>query len=435
MKKKLLLIALPALMVLSGCSAVSIKPAEKVNDADLMLEDTTAHEELFGDAKLAPNKLGDPEGDPAGDDPSWTKMPKIGVQFASYEKDEANYYAVRYVAAIAGLQSGAVTAEWTRGVSDEIGNELKPLSGGKMSTVEYNSLNNNLTPTAATSEGEGYYKYIIYTLYDIPAIQVSSYVVAYLTLSKSAQTPAVSKAVAARIGGGNAFSFAASKAEGYFIQGKINGTANQILNLDDTPEVASDHAEKQNAALKEDDEFGCFYYNPGSSFKFFGYDMVTEDSGGPCDYYLEQSGSTQYIKVRANSSYTLTMSDSDSFSISDPVNPTVTLYFHPGSNWRNDKSPKYSIWYNSSWHNFTADPDSGSDVYKLEEFEFTKYYSNLVFVRYPNTDDAPNMDWSNVYDKTADQDYPRDSRPNKRLANVYDEDWNNARVSWTVLGA
>ena len=62
MKKRLLLLALPALMALSGCAGVSASP--KANN--LMVEDTLAHEEIFGEAveagefglrKAAPFKL------------------------------------------------------------------------------------------------------------------------------------------------------------------------------------------------------------------------------------------------------------------------------------------------------------------------------------------------------------------------------------------
>ena len=58
MKKKLLLLTLPALMVLSGCAGVSASP--KANN--LMTEDTLAHEEIFGEVveagELGLKKLG-----------------------------------------------------------------------------------------------------------------------------------------------------------------------------------------------------------------------------------------------------------------------------------------------------------------------------------------------------------------------------------------
>ena len=155
------------------------------------------------------------------------------------------------------------------------------------------------------------------------------------------------------------------------------------------------------------------------------------------DYYLEQSGSTKYFKLRASATYTLTMTDADSLAISDPAHPTVTLYFHPGSNWR-ASTPKFALWYNSAFHPFVIH-DAGSNMYKLEDFPFNDFYSNLVFTRHNAGIDGHSWDWdNNLWGKTEDQTYPRDDRPNKRVANVYDEDWGGkdnspARVSWTVL--
>lgn len=449
MKKKLLLIALPAFMVLAGCSNHPIKPvAEKEDLSGMMREDTVAHEDIFGSVDLNVKRLGEPEETPAAGS-GFVNVPKIGVQFSGvYDGDlrngsgeiigQGDCYAVRFVAAAnvnqTALDNESITAVWTRGVSTNEGDAVKPLATGDSyrSTVAYESLKNGETLTNASSEGNDYTHYLVYTMYDIPVANADCYIAAYLTLSDGAHT-VKSKAVAARVGGNNAFSFAADKAAGYFIQGKINGVPNQMLNLDDDLTDLEDHAEKRDVALQEDDEFGCFYYNPGVSFKFFGYEMNIEDT--TCDYYLEKDSSNDYMKLRANCTYTLTMSSSDRFAISDPVNPTVTLYFHPGTNWRNG-SPKYSIWYNSSWHNFTSASDVGTDMYKLENYPFKTYYSELVFVRF-NPSDA-NPKWNpdgNVWDQSGDQTYPDVDRPNKKVANIYDEDYANARVSWTVLGA
>lgn len=315
MKKKLFLIALPALMVLSGCSKAPIKPVEKETLSNtVMFEDTVAHDDLFGDVNLNIKKLGAPEGDPVGDDPSWTKMPKIGVQFSGsykgYERDGegkptetlVDYYAVRFVAAIAGLESGAVTAEWTRGVSEKDGNEIKALSGGKISTVEYATLNNNSVPTNASSEGTGYNKYIVYTLYDIPASQVDSYVVAYLTLSKAGQVDVASKAVAARIGGENAFSFD-SAMTAHFLQGKINNVPNSLVKATEEP-GGNNYAAYYGIQLLTSDSFGSFYYSP-THFCYFGYEeYFTEES-----QYNESVLLGGYVSPKASGTYNLYLSN------------------------------------------------------------------------------------------------------------------------------
>lgn len=440
MRKSLLLIALPALLALSSCNA--IKGNAKQNNFDYFKEDTLAHEEFFGGSELAPRKLGNPEEDPTSEPGQFTLTPKIGVQFQNYTKDVdpdpenvvlETFYVVRYVAAVSLTSLDGVTAEWKRAVSDKAGDEIKTWNGGQFSTELYPTLNSGSTPVNATSESGGEYKnYLVYSMYGIPASHLTSYIAAYLTLSKAGQTDVKSKVVATQFSGNHYFSFADNKEAGYFIQGRINGT-NQIKDLDDDPTEATDHAEKRSVGLKENDEFGCFYYDPGTSFKFFGYDNNVGDS--VFDYYLEQSGSTQYFKLRANGTYDLFMSDADSFSVSDPVNPTVTLYFHPGTNWR-DGSPKYAVWYNSTWHKFVESATAGSGYYELEGYDFINYDKKIVFARYNPADENPS--WGpdpakNVWDQSSDQDYPKSGFPNRRVANIYDDDWNNARVSWTVL--
>ena len=427
MNKKLLLIAIPALMVMSSCTYM--QSATKV---ELFKEDTVAHEEVFG--TLQPRLLGDPNEDPASG-------PKVGVQFKKYEKvaDSGEwFYAVRYVAAVSYTSLDGVTAQWNRAVSRKDGVQINAWAGGegRQSKVLYPSLNNGEGAVNATDEtGGSFNNYLVYSLYDIPENHVSSFIAAYLTISEAGQPEVTTKVIAARAGGERCFSFEQNKAAGYFIQGKINGVANTILDLNDEPTEATDHAEERSVSLKEDDDFGCFYYNPGTSFRFFGYDMNIGDS--VCDYYLEQSGSTQYMKLRANATYNLYMSDTDLFSVSDPENPTVTLYFHPGANWRSS-TQKFAIWYDSAFHPFAVH-DAENNMYKLENFPFTQFYSNLVFTRHDASIDGYAWDWdNNLWGKTADQTYPRDGRPNKRVANVYDEDWGGktndpARVSWTVL--
>lgn len=233
MNKKLLLLALPALMVMSACTYM--QSATNFNDFNIIKEDTLAHEEIFGGVdKLQPMRLGDPGETPEAGS-GFAIAPKVGVQFFPYTKDEADLLAVRFVAAIGGLDGG-ITASWTRAVSSNSGSELKAETGGYNSTVEYASLNSGGSPKAATSEGTGYNKYVVYTMYDIPAAQSKSYIAAYLKLSKEGESDIYSKAVAARIDGKNTFSFEYNK-QGFFLAGKIDTNANRVANQDvDTKE-------------------------------------------------------------------------------------------------------------------------------------------------------------------------------------------------------
>ena len=259
MNKKLFLALLPTFLVLTSCGCLNQKsPVDKIK------EDNLAHEELFG--KLNP-KRADPE--PASE---WNLAPKVGVQHATYEIEEETYYAVRYVAAISGLADG-VTASWTRAVAGKDATIVKAQSDGHLSIVTYDTLNNNGTPMTATDEGSGYTKYIVYTIYDIPASQKDSFMMAYLTLSKEAEEPVVSKAIATRLAGTYSFSFDNST-RGYFLGGSIQD--NNIY-LPNAAEDEHNYAIFQNMDLDRDDHFGVFNYT-GTEFKYYGYSSFYTNS-------------------------------------------------------------------------------------------------------------------------------------------------------------
>ena len=281
MKKSLLLIALPALLVLSSCNGVNGKVNK--DNFEYFKEDTVAHEDFFGGSALAPKKLGNPEENPSSEPGQFTLTPKVGVQFVSYTESAQTLYAVRYVAAVDLTSLDGITAEWTRGVSEKDGNQIKSLSGGHNSTVLYASLNNGGTPKEATSETGGEYKnYLVYSMYGIPASQVDSYIVAYLTLSKSGETDVVSKAVAAKIDGGNAFSFA-SDTNDYFL---YDSSSQSIIPSDGSD--GSYCAKYDDVVLASDANLGSFYFG-ANGFKYFGYDDFCDD----CTDYLNESTSLE----------------------------------------------------------------------------------------------------------------------------------------------
>lgn len=282
MKKSLLLIALPALLALSSCGNVAGK-ANKDN-YNYFKEDTVAHEEFFGGSELAPKRLGEPGDNPVQPGGQFTLTPKVGVQFASYVESAQTLYAIRYVAATSLTSLTGVTASWTRGVSEKDGNQIKSLTGGHNSATLYESLNSNGSSVYATSESEGEFNnYLVYTMYGIPASQVDSYIVAYLTLSKAGQADVVSKAVAAKIDGTNCFSFA-SNTDGYFLQGTIGGTPRSVVLASDS-DITFVDAVYNDVAFESSDSFGSFYFD-SSNFKFFGYNTFFD---GASDYFDEAS--------------------------------------------------------------------------------------------------------------------------------------------------
>ena len=178
MNRKLLLIALPAILTLSGCS--NIKPIP-VNH---MTEDTLAHNEIFGSLdnnsfsrKLEPNKALN-EGE--------LYTPLISFQ---HKQNNDGTYSIRYIATI---ESKSMDIVWTRSVHDLNGST----SGGKAKGTKqvntiYESLSDDGVQVWATNVEEKddnehvkpFNYYAVYCLLNIPNSVSSYYIDAYVTVT------------------------------------------------------------------------------------------------------------------------------------------------------------------------------------------------------------------------------------------------------------
>lgn len=311
MKKKLLLIALPALMALSGCANVSIKPAEQKAPAiELMAEDNLAHEEIFGgledSAKLVKtnvSKLAALEADDV----------KVGYQIKFAENGEGtadDTISIRFVAAI---KSDGVDAYWSRGLAQPNGYEgAEPDPVGHpgvwnfkfsdtsthKSSVIYDKLTSDGSPIEAGSgDYEDYEGFVIYTLRNIPYEDYKdSYLAAYVTLVDKTNSSNYlrSQGVAVKIERNgaeskNRFYFDASYT-GHFLEGTINnalrnGSDNSSHALLRANESAGDAywAKYLDVDLLTTDSFGSFYYSFSDTpedchFQFFGRTSFFGDS-------------------------------------------------------------------------------------------------------------------------------------------------------------
>ena len=436
MKKKLLLIALPALMVLSGCSNALVEQPVKINDADIIQEDNLAHEELFGDAKLAPNKLGVPEQDPL-DNPEWTKAPKVGVQFKSYKKAETDYFAVRYVAAIA--DTAGMTATWSRGVSEKNSNQIKSMSGGHVSSVKYDSLNNDSTPVNATSEGTGLEKYIVYTMYDIPASQDESYIAAYLTLSKEGEENVVSRVVVTQIDGSHYFSLDGINMpkHGYFLEN--DGT---ILSQDESADTdptneAKDNAMFDDVLLTSGQPLGLFRFTP-TVFQFYGRETFVDSSASR---FVKSTTVDQYGEVYLSGTYDIYM-NKDNLAYFTPESVDTPLYLVPNDNWKQDgdgHAPRFAVYaYGASdtdWFDM-EETAADSGIYKIKDdakIELGKY-TTVIFCRMNGNDDKLDNVWGNKYNQTKDLVINGPTGPSNMSQLKYSvEGWDNGNGSWSAL--
>ena len=397
MRNKLLLIALPALMVMSSCTYM-----ESATKVELFKEDTVLNEDLFG--KLEPRNLGVPDVEPGSD--SWTKAPKVGVQFKSYTEAEVDYLAVRFVAAIA--DTDGMTATWSRAVSEKDSNQIKAMAHDKVSTVRYDSLNDGGTPKAATTEGSGYEKYVVYSMYNIPAAQDESYIAAYLTLSKDGEEDVVSKVVITQLDGSHYFSLDASSLvkDGYFLQSSTAGIVKQKADADTDPSNAEkDNALFENVSFAAAEEFGLFRFT-SSVFQFYGYSTFMSSTSAS---YIQAGVSDQYCKMYLAGQYTLYV-NKDNLVYTQAKNVTTTLYFQPNDNWKTDSArfaahvfhKENEVTTLAEWINLT-ETSSGSGIYKADIEIATHNF--IIFCR---MDPAKDNDWANKWNQTGDLGMPVD---------------------------
>ena len=309
MKKKLLLIALPALMALSGCANIAVQPVEQ-NEPQLgeMFEDTTAHEEIFGEAV----ELNGPSVKMMGD--LDTKVPyKVGYQIHfddkgttsgdGYEDDDT--ISIRFVAAITGDENTYETMTWHRGLargdgeqtlsfSDHAYNINTSTTGDPLtSSVIYHSVSNGdlETFTAGESPFEEYTGFIVYCLNGIPyKYHKDSFLAVKLTLHPSVGDDVVTSVYAVKVEKNasdetlSAYSFSfPNDTNSYFLHGFINSNNNSkpdMLLPDANPNPNpgdNNKARYPNVVFASSDYFGSFYFNGSDTFKYFSYSSQVED--------------------------------------------------------------------------------------------------------------------------------------------------------------
>ena len=282
MNKKLLILALPALMVLSSCARVNNGVAQKqVNNLDGVVEDTLAHEDIFGGVAVK--------------SPAIKKAPivdtnanyKVGYQIHFDDKGNADgtddVISIRFIAAI---KADYTVKRWTRGVTDSRGAELKALSDHRHddvkdedvyfnSNVVYTHLANGAGNDEMTA-GEGafadYTGFIIYSLLNIPyEDNIDAYLGVTLALDELKTDFYAVKIEKNALGTASAHSFKfASNKEGFFLS-KGDTT------VDADASTRGDNAASFTTNLAADEEF-LIVQKTSSMFKVWdGWCLQDED--------------------------------------------------------------------------------------------------------------------------------------------------------------
>ena len=317
MKSKNLLFLLPALLVLSSCQAV---PQANNLKEDILIEDTLAHDEIFGNdfigRKIAPNKLGDdPVSHPDSD-------AAIGVQTKVDDKGTVStaddLISFRFVAPVKFEegQLAPTTAVWTRTVSKPDGSEYPMDTATYECTEAYTQLEEGAGVYTIAQFNEAqepdtdYTHFVVYTLRNIPLETYGDYFVsAYLTLSGEGGVNQVSKAVVSTVNPAT-YQAAYVAADGhYYLDGTFNGTPGIIpatsvradgnkANFNNLDLVAGDtfvikefynsklyvHSFAEMATYDGNDKIASCFEADGS-----GNVKVKESKGGSYDLYFNSS--------------------------------------------------------------------------------------------------------------------------------------------------
>lgn len=429
MRKKLLIIALPTLMALSGCANVSVKPAAQQNaPIEAMAEDNLAHEELFGAAeegfafkKTSPYKL----------DALTADFVKVGYQIKFSENGAGtadDTISIRFVAAI---KDENVNAYWSRGLAQPngyVGARPDPdghpdlwsfkLDDGTVhqSNVVYHKLTDDGDPiTAGSGAYTGYTGFVIYTLRNIPYESYKdSYLAAYVSIidKSNGENNIKSQAIAVKIernGAGTAskhsFTFDPT-VTGHFLQGTIGGAENTLLRA--TEHDAGDNsASYYDVSFKAADCFGSFYYSP-ACFQFFGHDdFFAEESTAA--HFGESAALADYVKPDADILCSLLVSrgsgkENHVYTVQDGAAQTFTVNNLP--DWLgNDGAILFASVErtNHAWHwvpvSFAGTTGTFSAPNNIETFLLVRCVAGTT---QPNWDLTSGDDSGRIYNKTGD---------------------------------
>ena len=349
MKKKLLLIALPALMVLSGCSNALVEQPVNNNNEIVLEEDTLAHEEIFGGQAIkgpAIRKMSD-----VGVDTDY----KVGYQIHFDDKgtvdDSDDVISIRFIAA---LKANYATMRWTRGITDGAGAEVKALSDHRRvaeedvyfdSKVVYTHLANgegNDEMDATVGAYSEYTGFIVYSLLNIPySDNIDAYLGVTLTLTPSEGDAVQTGFYAVKIeknGAGTAsahtFKFASNK-DGFFL-----AKGESVIDADGS--VRGDNAASFTANLAANETF-LVVQKTASLFKVWdGWRLGDEDANITNDNGL--------VKVATASKYVFYLNKGDEIYHTKYEEPTIYYV-------RGDAAGGWDVTEESSYR-MVSDPDN-----------------------------------------------------------------------------
>ena len=361
MNKKLLLLVLPTLMVLSSCGRVNnVQLQKQVNAFEGIVEDNLAHEEVFGGEAIQTQAI--------------RKLPVVGNEtdyklgYQLHFDDQGNddpsddLLSIRFVAA---LKQEYATMRWTRGASGNDGDVLQSVDDKwydpvKMENIPlesksfFTTLSSGGADTITAGEGDytGFAGFIVYSMLNIPYEATKlGYIGVSLTLTPAEGDAVQTKFHVIKIGTNNthteslySFSFANDK-NGFFLKGKIGGVAGAEVNADDPIRGDGNFASfTTNVSL--DDEFLAIK-KTSTLFQVWNRSCMAGDEAAT---YFEDEG--DFISPKTAGNYRFYLTTSNGIYVTAPASSNVgTTYFLRGgmNSWTGAATDEFKT--NGDWNN------------------------------------------------------------------------------------
>ena len=398
MKKKLLLGLLPAMLVLASCQASPrVEPKPRL---DNIVEDTEAHDEIFGESilsgDLAIRKTYD--GDVDVLEEGEVSKPVIGIQTKTDTKGTPSTsddtISIRFVSAIQVVDkdsSGTIDDDeladtnvmWAREIFEGDG-DVAIVRDTKNSTKAYTELaapddDEDVLTIAefnAAKAGRNYTHFVVYTLLDLPLEFGDYYInVAVLRMNKTGDPLASgSDMLATTIDQTTQFVFTGF--EGYF---GVKKTASGFETFEQDLDPAGNHARFLNIPIAKDESFVLVKRVQDNEdinndkFIVYGYDKVHLGDSG--DNTFSQLGTSQFAKAKYDlMKYHIFLSNGGETPNYIYTNCVKRYYLLPTSTWtdpeyENDTNYRFAVYYRV---NVTT------DWYSML-YEAGVYYADLTF--------------------------------------------------------
>ena len=362
MKKSILLAVLPAVLVLSSCSA-----GPKENPNKLFVEDTKAHEEIFGalsNVHLEPIQLQPNKALPTG-----TSLVKPMIGFQRKDNTDNNTYSVRFVAA---MQSATDSASWFRNIHNLNGQNAEGKSKKEIPvTGVYTAINNggvqtNAVDVKAEDGSKPYDCYAVYCLLNIPSSYSSYYVDAYLSVTDGNQT-VISSVGSLNVANADDYLQYSLSGENYVIE--VNGERKASAALKD-----GNHYNAYSLVLNENDQIATYHINANSTSLTYSYDLCNDVSLGRSFPDFSMSGST--LNVNYGGTYNVFLNGSNQYYFEKKI------YFQGPDFWENDSAKAMIQLKPNSGNDYPEfEMDSTDEPHQYSAFVDNSLYQDAQFFR------------------------------------------------------